>query len=153
VRAELARGVSATCTDEGGCHPLAWAAHYGQFAIVDLLLAHGADVNQPNRKTSKTTLQELALWGRGSGDASVAAEHMKQLLARGADPDLLTSDGLTALMIAARTGTTGPNLSLLLKITKDVNARSKAGQTALGLAREYGHAEVARELIAHGAVE
>lgn len=153
VEKELAGGISASVVDERGCSPLAWAAHYGAFEIVDLLIAHGADVNQPNAKTSKTVLHELALWGRGSGDARVAAEHMEQLLARGAKPDLLTKDGMTALMIAARTGTAGENLVLLLRVTSDVNVRSKAGKTALGLAREFGHGEVAEQLIAKGARE
>jgi serine/threonine-protein phosphatase 6 regulatory ankyrin repeat subunit B len=153
VKAALERGISASVVDEKGCPPLSWAAHYGKFEVVDLLMQNGADINQRNSKTSKTTFQELALWGRATGSAQLAAQHMEQLLKRGADANILTKDGQTALMIAARTGTSGENLKLLLRVTTDINARDKDGKTALKIAREFGFSDVAALLVERGATE
>jgi ankyrin repeat protein len=153
VERELDSGRRADVTDDHGAPPLAWAAHYDRFDIVDLLIQRGADVDQRNTRTSKTTFQEFALYGRGAGDANVAADRMEALLQRGADPNVVTKDGSTALMLAARTGTAGKNLELLLKVTKDLNARNKEGKTALGLALQYGHRDVADRLTSKGATE
>lgn len=153
VEEALKQGIPADVTDDRGAPMLSWAAHYNHFDIVDLLLKHGAKVDQRNAKTSKTTFQEFALYGGGSGDPEAAADRMSELIKRGADPNVVTNDGWTALMLAARTGTKGENLALLLRITKDLNARNKDGKTALGLAREFGHGEVAERLVARGAVE
>ncbi|EDY22078.1 ankyrin repeat protein [Chthoniobacter flavus Ellin428] len=152
VEEALKDGVAVDVTDDVGAPMLAWAAHYKRLDIVDLLLKHGANVDQRNAKTSKTALQEFALYGKDGNDGE-AAERMQELLDRGADPNVVTKDGDTALMIAARTGTKGENLMLLLKLTKDLNARNKDGKTALGLAREYGNQDVAEILVSHGAVE
>ena len=152
VEAALNDGVAVDVTDEVGAPLLAWAAHYNRWDIVDLLLKHGAQVDQRNAKTSKTTFQEFALYGKDENDQD-AADHMSELLSRGADPNAVTKDGFTALMIAARTGTKGANLMLLLKLTKDVNARNKDGKTALRIAREYGNQDVAEILVSHGATE
>jgi ankyrin repeat protein len=152
VEAALKDGVAVDATDEVGAPMLAWAAHYKRLDIVDLLLKHGANVDQRNAKTSKTTLQEFALYGKDGNDQE-AADRMQELLDRGADPNVVTKDGFTALMLAARTGTKGANLQLLLKLTKDLNARNNDGKTALGLAREYGNQDVAEILVSHGAME
>ena len=62
-------------------------------------------------------------------------------------------DGCTPLMVAAREGGMGPSLDLLLQVTTDLNARDKQGLTALGLARQNGHAAVVKMLQEHGATE
>jgi ankyrin repeat protein len=63
VERELNRGIGVSEVDEEGCSALAWAAHFGHFEIIDLLLRRGADINQRNAKSSKTVLHELARWG------------------------------------------------------------------------------------------
>jgi ankyrin repeat protein len=73
-------------------------------------------------------------------------EHVKLLLAAGADPLRTTDRGDTYLHVAARHGYAVPALCLLLKAGVDVQAVNHQGQTAAELADMCGH-ELAAALL------
>jgi len=131
-----------------------WAAYSGQFAVVDLLLKRGADINHQHPSDGEHVLHTLAAWGpQGASSPRVGSEHIEKLLARGANPNIAKKDGTTPLMIAAKEGAIGPILDTLLKGGADINARNKAGLTALSVARKYGRTEMAEYLRSKGAQE
>ena len=72
------------------------------------------------------------------------------LLKRGVDVDMVTPNGDTLLMVAAKEGKPGM-VNTILGAKPKVNARNPYGETALMLAVFHGHAEIARQLIAQGA--
>ncbi|MEO8259413.1 MAG: ankyrin repeat domain-containing protein [Acidobacteriota bacterium] len=126
-------------------------------AIVQTLLAHGAD---PNLRLKAPILVRVhdrgdATLGEGATPLMRAAKKsdvtlMRPLLARGADPRLATRTGVTALMLASGFG--GPGrfaefeerhatpeemieaARLCLEAGADANAVNEAGQTALHFA-------------------
>jgi len=105
-----------------GTSALHWAVYHNDVALIDRLLAAGANPNARNDYGS-TPLALSAVVG------NVAV--MKKLLKAGADVESANADGQTALMIVARTS----NLeaaSVLLSHGAHVNAREQwRGQTAL----------------------
>ena len=135
--------------------------------IVELLLAHGSDVQQRGLN-DYTPLH----WAAGDGDPAM----VDLLLAHGADPNEITriDDMETALEVAAVAGhsavvgrlrplttrldwedasRTGDvkTLTRMVRAGHDVDARDGYGQTALMRAAHAGHLEAVRWLIAHEA--
>jgi len=108
------------------------AAWDGRTAVVELLLAAGADVDAKD-EDGWTALHDAA-WG---GHAAVA----ELLLAAGADVNAQDNDGWIALHDAARNGHSAV-VELLLEAGADVNAKNKNGWTALHYAAFYGHSAV-----------
>jgi len=142
--------------------------------FVQTLLAHGANVNaqlkkqQPYRTkldrgddTMLTTGTTPLLRAAKAGDFDV----MKLLLAKGADVQLATRNGVNPLMAAAGVGTkeedtTGrhkteveaiESIKLCLAAGVDLNAADRNGETAVHGAAREGYTEVVRFLAAHGA--
>ena len=146
--------------------------------IIEMLLAHGANVNAQLKKqtpyrtkvdrgadTMLTTGTTPLLRAAKAGDAQV----MQLLLAKGADVKLATKFGITPVMAAAGLGakeedTTGrrkteaeaiASLKLCLDAGADVNAATTtgqtAGQTALHGAAQKGWDQVVQFLADHGA--
>jgi ankyrin repeat protein len=118
------------------------AVHDNDAALVDRLLAAGADPHTPNRY-GITPLLEACLNG---GTAII-----DKLLKAGADPNTTQPEGETALMTAARTGNIDAVRTLL-----DHGARINAqetwrGQSALMWAAAEKHPDVVRLLIERGA--
>ena len=78
-----------------------------------------------------------------------SAAHLKKLLDAGMKPDARTTEGTTALMLAARDI---EKVRLLVERGADVNARAATGITALMVAaRHRGNVEVVRLLLKRGA--
>ena len=75
---------------------------------------------------------------------------MKLLLARGANVDAADDQGTTPLMDAAR-GNIGEVVSILLEHRAAVNLQNKEQQSALMIAAEEGHTQIAEQLLAKGA--
>jgi ankyrin repeat protein len=142
--------------------------------VIKALLARGAEVNvqlksqQPYR--TKLDRGTDGMLGAGTTPlirAAKAGDHvvMKLLFDKGADPNLATRSGITALMAAAGVGTgdadtTGryktqaeiiESIKLCLAAGADVNAAESGGRTALFGAALMGYEQVVQFLADRGA--
>lgn len=131
---------------------LAWAADNGHIDIVKLLLAKGVDVNARDRGGRGNSALVCAVW-------SLNAPMVRLLIKKGADVNV-GNDNWPPLMTAAwAMGTLGPRrkkdvlpiLKLLIAKCAKVNARDRAGQTALSLAAAVGDVASLRVLLRAGA--
>jgi ankyrin repeat protein len=128
-----------------GLTPLMRAALYGTAAEIDTLLANGADVNETATRGGVTALmcaiRDPAKVGR--------------LLAAGANPDVATESGHTALLLAARYAGAARTVELLLgrrvAVDTPVVNGSLIGITALAGAAMRGDTAVAEMLLSRGA--
>lgn len=131
------------------------AAQSGRLAIVELLLAHGADIEMRDtegRSARVTALSHAALRGQ---EGAVAV-----LLARGADVNAYDGRGTTALhasLVSTVHGCKVEVVRALLAAGAEVNATTRfswpthTGGTALMEAALHGATDCARVLIEHGA--
>jgi ankyrin repeat protein len=147
----LKAGADANATLRGGETALMTAARTGKPGPVKALLARDADVNARDRNG-----QTALMWAAAEGHADAVSA----LLAAGADFKTPTPAGFTPLLFAAREGR--PDVvRVLLKAGADANeaVRSKRaaprgpkpGTSALHLAVENGHFELAVALVQAGA--
>ena len=128
-----------------GWTPLHLAAHYGHSQVVEMLLAHGADVHA--RATNDLGSSPL-LWAIMGQD--VAAVTL--LLEHGAGINETTTAGSTPLHKAAVIGNAAL-VRLLLARGANVNARNSGGQTPLTHALFNRHDAVVALLQQHGGSE
>jgi uncharacterized protein len=137
---------------EGGESALSEAADYASLEVVNLLLAHGANVNpadvsplcsalesrRPNREAIvRTLLLHGADPNTGALRTAVAAgkvEAMQALLDFGADPNLRDEEGYAPLHSAVRQRGWAA-VDLLLTHGADLFARTPYGDTPLDMAR------------------
>lgn len=125
-----------------GTTALHWAVYNNEVALVDRLLAAGANPNARNDYNS-TPLVEAAVVGN--------PEVIGKLLKAGADVESANADGQTALMVIARSSNVEA-AKLLLKAGANVNARETwRGQTALMWAAAQSQPQMVRLLVRHGA--
>ena len=122
-----------------GWTPLHLASHFRQTSVIDLLLAHGADVNAVSRNADANAPLHAA--AAGGADAAV----MRRLVDAGARVDHRQSGGFTALHEAAAIGNTDV-ARLLLDAGAQADARNNEGRTPGDLARDAGHAALAEAL-------
>jgi ankyrin repeat protein len=133
---------------EAGADPndgvtLAIAASGGDVAALDLLRAHGADVNQPWATDGAPTLYAILHWS----DAPVGA---RWLLDHGADPDAaFVPNGETPLHVVARRGR-AELAADLLRLGADPTRRRGDGRTPYAVAATAGNEPVATLLAANG---
>jgi ankyrin repeat protein len=148
ARRLIERGADVNLTGAGGVSPVAAAAYAGNDPIVAALLAHGADPKAPD-DTGKPPIVYAA--------ARARLEVVKRLLAQNIDINARYRNDLTLLMWAA-----GPDekvleahavkvVEYLLDAGAHVDDRDDRGRTALMIAAEGGHAEIAALLLARGA--
>ena len=83
-------------------------------------------------------------------DENGLTQTVSELLDRGANVNAATSDGVTALMIAALNGHT-ETVDKLLARRASVNAVESNGYTALMIAAQNGHTEIVAQLLVQGA--
>lgn len=122
---------------EDGWTALHLAAHYGQEAIVRMLLAYGADPNARSKNDlANTPIHAAAAGGSKSLDA------LRTLLAHGADVNATQHGGYTALHAAAQNGDRAM-VDLLLARGADPSIKSADGRDAASFARKKGHEEIA----------
>ncbi|HYC62257.1 MAG TPA: ankyrin repeat domain-containing protein [Thermoanaerobaculia bacterium] len=140
------KGVDINMVMPGDGTALIGAARAGEIETVDFLLDNNADPN---------------LASRGDGNPLIAAaaggygEVVARLLDAGADRDAIVPGDENPLMQAARYGHDGV-VHLLLERGADANAQAYEDgvlRTPLRLARNAGHVEIVRMLIAAGAKE
>ncbi|OFW27113.1 MAG: hypothetical protein A3J28_05865 [Acidobacteria bacterium RIFCSPLOWO2_12_FULL_60_22] len=144
VRSLLQQHVDVNARHADGSTALAWAAHWNDLEMADLLISAGADVNAQNEYGVPP------LWlACNNGSAAM----VEKLVKAGANPNAtLLETGETALMTCARSIGNPDAVKSLLAHGADVNVKEKQkGQTALMWALERRHQDVARVLIEHGA--
>ncbi|HEY6095298.1 MAG TPA: ankyrin repeat domain-containing protein [Gallionellaceae bacterium] len=112
--------------------------------IVTMLLDRGADANAKSAYGGATPLLLSAL----GLDNTIS----KLLIAKGANVNAQTDEGLTPLHFAAATGSEA-NATLLIAHGAKVNARIKSGETPLAIAIKEKHPEVAALIRAAGGTE
>lgn len=135
------------CLNVSG-RPLICAAGANKESAVKMLLEAGADPNLTDQK-GDTALHAVArLDSPNSEHVSIAIT--QALLGANVDIDTRGCDGVTALMMASRTGQS-ELLGVLLEQGADTLSRDTRGRTALTYAAQKGHATVIRRLISAGA--
>ena len=140
--AKLLVSANANATNRYGVTPLSLACQNGNTAMVELLLAQGADPNTVLRG-GETVLMTAARTGK--------AGPVTALLSRGAIVDAKERRGQTALMWAAADGHAAV-VELLLKAGADFRtALPDSGFTPLFFAARDGRADVVRVLLKAGA--
>ena len=129
-----------------------FGAAYSSRELVEILLAHGADIHIRSRED--TTAFTMSVLGALGG--SVTTEVASMFLERGADVDETSETGPTAgytcLMMIAGAGNT-ELVRFLLANGADINAEAKDGATAMSMAMRENNAEMAALLKANGAAE
>lgn len=146
--------VDATLGPKDKTTALNWAANNKRFDVASLLIARGANVNYQENRTRIHLLHDLAMRHDVDNDNQVgrdAAEIIEFLLQHGVKVDIAKADGTTPLMSAAQAGIIGPNTQTLLDAGADINARNKEGLSVLGVAKKYGHPQMAAILEKLGA--
>jgi ankyrin repeat protein len=144
----IERGAEVKLTGRSGLSPVAAAAYAGSDAIVEMLLAHGAD-----ERTADETGKPPIIYAA----ARARLDIVKRLLARDTDVNARYANDLTLLMWAA-----GPDekvaeadalkvVTTLLDAGAHIDDRDARGRTALMIAAEGGHGEIADLLLARGA--
>ena len=171
VRLMLSRGMDPGTVCPDGTPVLATAAREGSEKVVDVLLAAGAKVDQPNTY-GDTALKLAALNGRMSIAKKLRArgaqietpgwtpliyaatgghdEMVRYLLAEGANINAVSPNGTTALMMAVREEKFS-TAELLIARGANVNIRNEQGATALSWAERSGDMTLVQRLQRAGA--
>jgi len=148
VQRLIERGADVNVTGRSGVSPVAAAAYAGNDSVVEALLARGADERAPD-ETGKPPIVYAT--------AGARIEIVKRLLARNVDINTRYPNGLTLLMWASGPDEKAPEaramqvVSYLLDAGANLDDCDDRGRTALMIAAEGGHAEIAGLLVARGA--
>ena len=126
-----------------GWTPLHLAAFFGHARIVELLMAHNADVHARSRSANGNTPLHAALAGNHKFVAGV-------LIGRGADVNAQDAQGWRPLHLAAANNNMDA-IEALIAQGADVHAPNGEAKTALSLATEKNHREAAALLRRFGA--
>lgn len=111
--------------------------------MLKLFLELGVDPNTQVPKTKETLLTFTAMDG--------LTDLTKLLLERGSNPNHITPDGISTLMLAAMCDHGSPEIvKALLKAGADPNYKSPEGKTALSLAQKYKNDEIAEAISSFG---
>jgi uncharacterized protein len=144
----IERGADVRLAGRSGISPIAAAAFAGNDEIVAALLARGADERAPD-DTGKPPIIYAA--------AGARLDVVKRLLARNIDVNARYPNDLTVLMWASGPDAQAPEeqaikiVSFLLDAGAHIDDRDDRGRTALMIAAEGGHADIANVLLARGA--
>jgi ankyrin repeat protein len=138
----------ATAMLEAGANPsdgvtLPLAASAGHIAALDLLLAHGADVNRPWATDGSAPLYAILHWSK-------TADGVRWLLTHGADPDpVFAVNGETPLHVVAASWDAALAEELVGR-GADVTRRRADGRAPYAVAELNGNRDVAAWLLAQG---
>ena len=148
ARRLIERGADVNLAGRGGISPVAAAAYAGSDDIVAALIAAGADARAAD-DTGKPPIIYAA--------AGARLDIVKRLLALNIDPNARYANSLTLVMWASGPDEKVPEtqaievVSYLLDQGAGIDDRDDRGRTALMIAAEGGHAEIAKLLLARGA--
>jgi ankyrin repeat protein len=148
VQRLIDKGADAELKGRSGTSPLAAAAFAGRNQVVKMLLAHGAD-----GRVADDTGKPPIVYAAASGSLDI----VRQLLTQGLDVNARYANDLTLLMWASGPDQTVAEAQALQVVSWLVDAgahiddRDDRGRTALMIAAEGNHAEIAQLLLAHGA--
>ncbi|MCX6774341.1 MAG: ankyrin repeat domain-containing protein [Candidatus Micrarchaeota archaeon] len=114
--------------------------------VVKALVEAGANPNMREKSQSQYPLLAYAAWAKEKGMCEL-------LLEKGASIDSTSSDGFTALAIAASEGRENhiDICRLLIRKGADIEGKNEDGITPLMLAAQHGHADICALLIESGA--
>ena len=123
-----ARGTDVRASNCGGRSPLSAAVQEEALESAEVLLKHGADVNEQNNMSKRTPLQMVATLG--------LVRSVKWLIEHGADVNLPDSQGQTAITLGAAYKANAEILQMLLdhgaKLTPQEMPRIVAGACRSG---------------------
>jgi ankyrin repeat protein len=145
IQYAISRGAELTAADRMGRSVLSIAASQGERGSVDVLIAHGADVNTRLGKHGFSPLH--------SGAITCNLEACRSLLDAGADVAAKDKEGQTALHLLAHYS---PNfrkelVDFLVERGADIHAADSKGNTPLHHAARHSNGAVAQAFLAHGA--
>ena len=136
---------------------ISYAAVGYHLEMLELLVKGGADVNEVSKESPWVgPLARLAMMFSPL-DKKSRLKTITKLLELGANPNVLHAQDMTAIMCAAKLGTSEgwkaalDNCDLLIKNGANVNLANTAGETALMLASEAGNLKLVNLLIKSGA--
>jgi len=129
--------------NDGVTLPLAASA--ADIPVLEALLAHGANVDQPWASDGSTSLYAILNWSR-------TADGVLWLLEHGADPNaVFAENGETPLHVVARAWDV-PLAEAMVSRGADIERKRADGRTPYAVAELNGNRAVADWLLAHGAV-
>ncbi|MGZ5050898.1 MAG: ankyrin repeat domain-containing protein [Methylobacter sp.] len=137
LRVLLSKGHNPNQQDGRGWTPLMWASAEGHPPTVDLLLAHGADPNVENY-LDRTALMYASRYGYIS--------IVKALVEHGADVNHVREFREHPPLLAAAEHDHQEVVSFLVEKGADIFHKNAQGKTALDLAMDAGHGEIAKIL-------
>ncbi len=135
--AALARGGAAREADADGATALMLAANLGNLAMVEALVAAGADVNAADARGFTPLFHACYNADEDRGFPEV----VKALLAAGADREARIGYGVRPLMYAAGNGEAGV-VEALLAAGADPAAKNEGGRTALMMVKDRDYVDV-----------
>src|SRR3989442_7697464 len=139
----LASGSTINAFSDDGWTPLHLAAFFGHPKVVELLLAHAADVAARSRNANGNTPLHAAL----AANQRIAAG---LLIGGGADLNAGDAAGWRPLHLAAANNNL-ESLKALIAQGADIATTNADGQTPLAVARQRHHGEAVALLQRHGA--
>jgi len=134
-----------------------YAATGFHLEMLDLLVKGGADVNEVSLKSPWSGPLARIATGFNPLDKKARLKTLSKLLELGANPNVLHAQDMTAMMYAAKLGTSpgwkaaADNCEVLIKSGANVNLANSAGETALMLASASGSSKLVALLIKSGA--
>eukprot|EP00994_Dinema_validum_P000415 NODE_107_length_2523_cov_69.948666_g74_i0.p1 GENE.NODE_107_length_2523_cov_69.948666_g74_i0~~NODE_107_length_2523_cov_69.948666_g74_i0.p1 ORF type:complete len:733 (+),score=198.69 NODE_107_length_2523_cov_69.948666_g74_i0:29-2227(+) len=138
-----ANGAAVNVADAEGMSPFLMACASGEVKTLEVLLAHGADLNAVSRD-GKNAMGHCVC----GSDTTMIEAKVDLLLSKGLAIDQADPDGRTPLMLAAETGSLA--VELLLKKSANLNAADREGHTALMWAAKGSSTEVLQALVQAG---
>ncbi len=148
VKLLLAAGVDPSARNDLGRPPLWEAIEDEDLAMVEALIAGGADVNDPGEASNKRFEYGKTLVMLASDRDNPAV--LAALLAAGASPDKANVYGVNGLASAAMQGK-AEHVRLLIEAKADVDVVDSAGTPAVYSAVRGGNSEVLRMFLDAGA--
>ncbi len=145
VQRFVSEGISVDARSRGDVTPLHEAAHAGHASLVEWLLDKGASINSRTQSERGYPGAETPLYMAVEMRQS---ETVQLLLKRGANPNLKSSDGTSALDVAAASGDKDL-AALLVENGARVNGRGESNPLLSALCAK--HLEIAQYLVSKGA--